>query len=129
MAADVKQGGIGDCGLGASIMALAAGGWTPYIKKMFVKQFDGNERNIVANFHKDGTVYPVTIDDQLPVLQNANAFCWPYPGYQPVNDAADPGPNGNYPPTPIFFMPLFEKAYAKFLDRFPEWSASPAAKG
>jgi hypothetical protein len=126
VAADVKQGGIGDCGAGAAIMALAAGGWTQYIKQMFVKSFSGDTRNIVAVFRKDGTTYPTLIDDQLPVLQNANPNCWPYPGYQPVNDAADPGPDGSYPPTPIFFMPLFEKALAKFLDFATDWRVTPA---
>lgn len=124
VAADVHQGGIGDCGMGAAVMALAAGGWTKYLTHMFTKtNFEGDSRVITATFQKDGKTTPVLIDDQLPVLQNANPNCWPYPGYQPVNDAAYPDLSK---PTPIFFMPLFEKAFAKFLDVTPEWKSAKA---
>ncbi|KAL1407852.1 hypothetical protein Q8F55_007288 [Vanrija albida] len=122
VAADVHQGGIGDCGMGAAIMALAAGGWTRYITNMFVKQdWSGTDRNIKATFKKDGVTSEILIDDQLPVLQNFNPNCWPYPGFQPVNDAAYPDLSV---PTPIFFMPLFEKAFAKFLDANPTWKST-----
>lgn len=109
VAADVRQGGIGDCGMGAAVQALAAGGWTRYLTSMFLKRFDtpnAGDRNIVAIFRRDGKVQPVLIDDQLPILQNANPNCWQYPGFQPVNDAAYPDVTK---PTPIYFMPLFEK--------------------
>lgn len=123
VAADVKQGGIGDCGMGAAVMALAAGGWTRYLKAMFLKRFDTpspGDRNIVAVFRRDGKVQPVLIDDQLPTLQNANPNCWQYPGFQPVNDAAYPDVTK---PTPIFFMPLFEKVSA--LASWPAAASGP----
>lgn len=129
VAADVQQGGIGDCGMGAAIMALASGGWTKLIKNSFVRT-GAREGSYEVLLKKDGTTQRVAIDDQLPVLTNANPNCWPYPGYQPVNDAAFPGPDGSYPPTPIFFMPLFEKAFAKFLDANPDWkSTKPEVTG
>ncbi|BEI82010.1 hypothetical protein CcaverHIS002_0211700 [Cutaneotrichosporon cavernicola] len=129
VAADVQQGGIGDCGMGAAIMSLASGGWTRYIKNSFVRVGEG-EGSYEVLLKKDGVTQRIAIDDQLPVLTNANPMCWPYPGFQPVLDAAFPGPDGTYPPTPIFFMPLFEKAFAKFLDANPAWkSAKPEETG
>ncbi|GMK59027.1 hypothetical protein CspeluHIS016_0700420 [Cutaneotrichosporon spelunceum] len=125
VAADVQQGGIGDCGMGAAVMALASGGWTSLIKKSFVRVGEG-EGSYEVLLKKDGVTQRIAIDDQLPFLTGAapGSSCWPYPGFQPVLDAALPGPNGNYPPTPIFFMPLFEKAFAKFLDANPDWKAA-----
>ncbi|CAK9785714.1 hypothetical protein CC85DRAFT_313985 [Cutaneotrichosporon oleaginosum] len=123
VAADVQQGGIGDCGMGAAIMALASGGWTSLIKNSFVRVGQG-EGSYEVLLKKDGVTQRIAIDDQLPSLTNANPMCWPYPGFQPVLDAALPGPLGNYPPTPIFFMPLFEKAFAKFLDANPDWKST-----
>lgn len=127
VAADVQQGGIGDCGMGAAIMALASGGWTKYIKNSFVRTGEG-EGSYEVLLKKDGVTQRMAIDDQLPVNTPASFACWPYPGFQPVNDAAFPGPNGDYPPTPIFFMPLFEKAFAKFLDANPDWKAQEPDK-
>ncbi|RSH76927.1 uncharacterized protein EHS24_003864 [Apiotrichum porosum] len=127
VAADVQQGGIGDCGLGASVMAMADGGWTPYLKKLLVRlPGAATDKNMVVNFQKDGMTYPVLIDDQLPILQQENGNCWNYTGYQPVNDAALPDADGSYPATPIFFMPLLEKAFAKFLDFQPDWRWTPS---
>lgn len=155
VAADVRQGGIGDCGMGAAVQALAAGGWTRYLTRMFLKRFDtpnAGDRNIVAVFRRDGKVQPVLIDDQLPTLRNANPNCWQYPGFQPVNDAAYPDVTK---PTPIFFMPLFEKvspasaasglrgepftptvratltpqAFAKFLDANADWKSATGYTG
>jgi hypothetical protein len=81
---------------------------------------------MVVNFQKDGMTYPVLIDDQLPILQQQNGNCHNYAGYQPVNDAALPDADGSYPPTPILFMPLLEKAFAKFLDFQPDWRWTPS---
>lgn len=124
VAADVRQGGIGDCGLGASVMALASGGWTGYLKKRF-QRVGAGEGSYEVRLAKDGAEQVVAIDDQLPVLTGGSTlYCWPYPGFQPVNDAALPSEDGSYPPTPIFFMPLLEKAFAKFLDANPDWKST-----
>jgi hypothetical protein len=110
-------------------MSLASGGWTSRIKNSFTRVGQG-EGSYEVLLKKDGVTQRIAIDDQLPVLTNANPSCWPYPGFQPVLDAAFPAPGGGYPPTPIFFMPLFEKAFAKFLDANPDWkSAKPEETG
>lgn len=125
VAADVRQGGIGDCGLGASVMALLANVfvWTKYLPQMLVRTDPSlGDHMFTVAFKKEGSTHNVVIDDQLPVLQNLNFNCWPYLGFQPVRDAVEPGPLGNYPPTDVFFMPLLEKAFAKFFDNTPDWS-------
>ncbi|KLT42414.1 hypothetical protein CC85DRAFT_328169 [Cutaneotrichosporon oleaginosum] len=126
VAADVQQGGIGDCGLGASVMALAAGGWTRYLKNSFTRVGTG-EGSYEVLLKRDGVTQRIAIDDQLPVRTAGSASnCWPYPGYQPVEDAVvDATDPRGYKKTPIFFMPLLEKAFAKFLDANPDWKSTP----
>lgn len=130
VASDVRQGGIGDCGLGASVMALASGGWTRHLTNRFQRVGTG-EGSYEVRLAKFGVDQVVAIDDQLPILTAGSpAYCFPYPGYQPVNDAAKPSEDGTYKPTPIFFMPLLEKAFAKFLDANPELkSTGPEVSG
>ncbi len=127
VAADVQQGSIGDCGLGASVMALAAGGWTRYLKNSFTRVGSG-EGSYEVLLKKDGATQRIAIDDQLPVrTAGSSSWCWPYPGYQPVEDAViDSTSPGGYKKTPIFFMPLLEKAFAKFLDANPDWKSTAA---
>ncbi|KAL1407440.1 hypothetical protein Q8F55_006873 [Vanrija albida] len=132
--ADVQQGGIGDCGMGAGIMALVTSGYMRYLKRSVIKLFDrpnAGDRTIGFAFKYGGNTDIVIVDDTLPTLSNANSRCWPYLGYQPVNDAGKQAADGSYPPTPIFFMPLFEKAMAKWLDYRDDQRSSTAkdAKG
>ncbi|WOO78488.1 uncharacterized protein LOC62_02G002035 [Vanrija pseudolonga] len=132
--ADVQQGGIGDCGMGAGIMALVTSGYLKHLKRSVVKMFDrpnAGDKTIAFSFRSGGKTDIVIVDDSLPKLSNANTRCWDYLGYQPVKDAAKPAADGSYPPTPIFFMPLFEKAFAKWLDYRDELRSSTAkgAKG
>jgi hypothetical protein len=126
VAADVKQGGLGNCGMGSSVMALAAGGWTQYLRNC-LKRVGPGEGSYEVRLFKDGEWQTIAIDDQLPTRTGGAASnCRTFPGYQPVLDAVlDPAAPGGYRQAGIFFMPLLEKAFAKFLDANPDWSNSP----
>lgn len=111
--------------MGSAIMSLASQGigassWTQYLVKTIsytVTDLQG-VRQLAFRFKYPGKEATVLIDDQLPTLTSGS--CWPYLGFQPTLDAVCPGPDGTYPPTNVFFVPLLEKAFAKYIDAFPE---------
>lgn len=115
--------------MGSAIMSLASQGigaasWTQYlIKTVDYSIIEPNEsgepiRKIAFRFKYPGKEATVLIDDQLPTLTSGN--CSPYLGFQPTLDAVCPGPDGTYPPTNVFFVPLLEKAFAKYIDAYEE---------
>lgn len=65
------------------------------------------------------------MDDTLP--QSSTAGCSRFLGYQPVLDAVRPDSTGVYPPTNVFAMPFLEKAWAKYLDAYPEFRGTSTA--
>lgn len=119
--------------MGSAIMSLASQGigassWTQYLIKTIsytVTDLEGITQ-IAFRFKYPGKEATVLIDHELPTLISGN--CWPYLGFQPVLDAVCPAADGSYPPTNVFFVPLLEKAFAKYIDAFPELRSSSATE-
>jgi hypothetical protein len=119
--------------MGGAIMSLASNGigassWTQYLIKTInytVTDLQGI-RQIAFRFKYPGKEALVMIDDTLPTL--TSGACWPYLGFQPTLDAVCPAEDGSYPPTNVFFVPLLEKAFAKYIDAFPELRSSSATE-
>ncbi|WOO78489.1 uncharacterized protein LOC62_02G002036 [Vanrija pseudolonga] len=126
--ADVQQGGIGDCGMGAAILALLTAGCHQNIRQSVYDPHDLPEddqvgSSILFKFQNGNTTDLVFVDDALPKrTEGARDKCWPYLGYQPAYD-------GGAGTSPTIFMPLFEKAFAKWLDyrrsESGSWPRSP----
>ncbi|KAI9792596.1 MAG: hypothetical protein M1833_001049 [Piccolia ochrophora] len=117
---DIQQGGVGDCGLGASVLALIGSNrWEARIAGQY--DLTTGVRNAyfdVEFVNQDGTAYVVQIDDTLPVTTDGK--CWKYIGFQ-VTQAA----NNQM----VLYMPLIEKAWAKYLDAKPELKSYPEKTG
>lgn len=121
LSTDVHQGGIGDCGMGAAMIALVTSGWIENIRGSVVEPHGlpddaQGDSSIAFKFQMTNKTDIVLVDDKLPSLSN-NSFdyCHDYLGYQAVDD-------GSMQPT--IFMPIFEKAFAKWLDYRPELRSS-----
>lgn len=110
---DVAQGGIGDCGFGASIGAIALTGHSQYLKD----RVKVNGTTWEFKFTYEGKDHIVRVDDQLPAKTGGHDGCPPFLGY---------GPAG---PAKSWFVPLAEKAAAKLLDAFPEIRSHPEEAG
>lgn len=109
---DVQQGAIGDCGLGASVLALLGSNrWEALIAGQYDLRTAGENGYFDVEFaNPDGSPWITQIDDVLPFSADTPSGCWPYLGYQPTKDAS-----GNT----VLYMPLLEKAWAKYLDANP----------
>ncbi|KAJ9127299.1 hypothetical protein QFC24_000706 [Naganishia onofrii] len=135
--ANIRQGTIGDCGMGSAIMSLASQGigrqsWTYYLAKLIdsvtiVTSADGKPvKQLSFHFKYPGKEAIVLIDDTLPTL--TSGACGTYLGFQPTPDAVCQNPStGVYDPTNVFFVPLLEKAFAKYIDAFPELRSKQTA--
>lgn len=101
---NVKQGGIGDCGLGASVGAIASSGHAKLLQDRL--KISGNTYEFRLSYQgKDVTV---AVDDQLPAKSGGLDTCIPFLGFQPAG------------PSNTFFTALLEKAVAKFQSAYPE---------
>ncbi|KAF2396643.1 hypothetical protein EJ06DRAFT_559760 [Trichodelitschia bisporula] len=119
---DILQVNVGDCGLGAAVLAIIAAGMGEQLERRLVRP--AGAAFLQATFDVPGlssaalpgrtvrTTTPVTlrIDDALPVAR-AGTGC----------SASHLGFVGSTGPPPVLFMPLLEKAVAKFLDLHPEF--------
>jgi hypothetical protein len=116
--------------MGSALMSLASQGigrdsWTYYLAKTIesvtiVPGKDGAPvKQLAFRFIYPGKEATVLIDDKLPTL--TSGLCGTYLGFQPTLDAVCQNPStGAYDSTNVFFVPLFEKAFAKYIDAFPE---------
>jgi hypothetical protein len=116
--------------MGSALMSLASQGigrnsWTYYLAKTIesvtiVTGADGAPvKQLAFRFKYPGKEATVLIDDKLPTL--TSGVCGTYLGFQPTLDAVCQNPStGVYDSTNVFFVPLFEKAFAKYIDAFPE---------
>lgn len=117
---NVYQGGIGDCAFGASVAAIALRGKSQILRD----NLKVNGSTYEFTFFPHGEEVKVVIDDQLPADTGAAPSCAPLLGFQiaPKND-----------PTQIAYVPLLEKAVAKYQDaRQPKDDGStgyPAMEG
>ncbi|EKD03270.1 hypothetical protein A1Q2_02380 [Trichosporon asahii var. asahii CBS 8904] len=110
---NVAQGGVGDCGFGSSIGAIALTGHSQYLKD----RVKVNGTTWEFKFTWKGEDHIVRVDDQLPAAtggENCNGFL----GYQPAG-----------PTTKSWYVPLAEKAAAKLLDAYPEIRSNPNSAG
>lgn len=111
---NVAQGGIGDCGFGASIGALALGGHSQYLKD----RVKVNGTTWEFKFTYKGEDHIVRVDDQLPYrLPTAGQNCNNFLGYQPAG------------PAKSWYVPLVEKATAKLFDAYPNLRTYPDRPG
>lgn len=112
---DVAQGGIGDCGLGASVAAVAVTGHAQYLKD----RLNIRDRSFEFKFSINGTDTLVAVDGQLPTLTGNNPpKCLPYLGFQIS------GTNNN-----TAYVPYLEKAVAKYLLAFPAAKSIEETRG
>jgi hypothetical protein len=120
--------------MGGAIMSLTGNGfglesWTQYLVKTVsytVSDLQGI-RQLAFRFKYPGKEALVMIDDQLPTLTSGRS-CMPYLGFQPTLAAVHQADDGSWPPTNVFFVSLLEKAFAKYIDAFPELRSSNATK-
>lgn len=106
---NVKQGGIGDCGLGASVGAIASTGHAKLLQDRL--KVTGNTYEFRLSYQgKDVTV---AVDDQLPALSGGLSTCNPFLGFQPAG------------PSKTLFTALLEKAVAKLQSAYPEAKTYP----
>jgi hypothetical protein len=103
---------------------IGASSWTYYLAKLIdsvtvVRGKDGKlVRQLSFQFKYPGMEATVLIDDTLPT--STNGLCSTYLGFQPTPDAVCQNPStGAYDPTNVFFVPLLEKAFAKYIDAYP----------
>lgn len=115
--------------MGSAVQTLASQGigrssWTYYLVRLIdsvdvVRGADGNLiRQLSFRFKYPGMEATVLIDDTLPT--STSGSCGRYLGFQPTLDAVCQNrTTGRYDPTNVFFVPLLEKAFAKYIDAFP----------
>ncbi|KAI9801727.1 MAG: hypothetical protein M1833_002409 [Piccolia ochrophora] len=116
---DIKQGGVGDCAFGASVLALIGSNrWEARIAGQYnLKTGVRNAYFDVEFVNTDGKAYVVQIDDTLPVTNDTT--CHRYMGFQATLAANNQR---------VVYMPLLEKAWAKYLDAKPELKRSEPKK-
>ncbi|KAJ7241341.1 hypothetical protein B0H12DRAFT_1237063 [Mycena haematopus] len=146
-ASDVHQGGLGDCGIGAAILALIARRQGAALRAVLTVNKD---LTLTAYFKRPGVKTPdkVNMDDRLPVRKGgANSITPQNPcshnfggtitsllfeipvrmsstiGYIPTLSSTDACDNYRHQ------VPFLEKALAKFLDAFPAYSSRPQQVG
>ncbi len=115
---DVRQGGIGNCGFGASILALVGNNQRILLRDV-LKLYTSSPGIyfVVATFKsfvKGGTPasHPVHLDDSLPFLDTARSTgnCYPNLGYQGI--PAQPN-------QVLLDVAFLEKAWAKYVNVYP----------
>ncbi|EJT50357.1 hypothetical protein A1Q1_00378 [Trichosporon asahii var. asahii CBS 2479] len=110
---NVAQGGVGDCGFGSSIGAIALTGHSQYLKD----RVKVNGTTWEFKFTWLGKDHIVRVDDQLPAKIGGPDWCNRFLGYQPAG------------PSKSWYVPLVEKAAAKLLDAYPEIRSYPDQPG
>jgi hypothetical protein len=111
---DVKQGGIGDCGLGAALLALRGNNQNSVLSRTLTQVAFPPEKPVYrAIFYATGTAVDVFIDDYLPTVDTSDGVC-----ERPESPASYRAPHGNY------YVPLFEKAWAKYVDAHMQFATS-----
>lgn len=107
---DVLQGGIGDCGMGASILALVTSGYLGYIRQSILQLYappllGGGGAKMSFNFRSGNDTDVVFVDYALPKLSPKNTApgCWDYLGFQAVADGNPNADGSNRPASSCHF--------------------------
>ncbi len=113
---DVIQGNIGDCDVGAAVIALAEAGFFHHNLPVSIAQGAPKPYFDVKLYAAAGSPAIQHIDDMLPWSDVAPLYG--FLGYQPSPDSLGT-PAGLYSANAVLSVPYIEKALAKLADKLP----------